>query len=895
MGKSSRLLGRGLNISIYLAALALLPLLGLFVLTGKTVASNANVVKQAEHIDREAVQLVELAVMRSDLIDERHWAGVEQSLVDLGVSAAFVGSITGIDIASYRTDAVSMVDSQAKRLTIDGLEADIAIARSGTSDDLNFVVSRYDKLEDALQERSSDDFDSIFMTAGEIRSADELVRTLRVLEQATIARQALGAQAVAFSQARFDAAADPVAETIVLDRALASYQNAIDELDRIVAEGSEVDNALEAIVTSPDSQTYFGHMRAQVRQSLVEGVRQDQSIEAALSDIETLSEVLQSSRGAAAIHIALVDAAGRDVAAASRQLVASSEVDTRSAMLVASLVAVAALLMTLLMARLVAQPLSRLAERAQLIRDGEPASGARLEGPAEVRKAGLALNEAAANIKLVEEQANALATGEIHHPSLTRAAAGDLGSSLQAAVQTLRDSIRQRDSLGVDLQFQAAHDGLTELPNRTHSVEYLTKMLSRPAKSGSLAVFFIDLDRFKTINDRHGHLAGDMVLTTVAQRLIASVRPDDHVGRFGGDEFVVVADSVDSDKHARELAERILESLCEPVDLGNAMVRIDASIGIAMATDGDETADELLRDADLAVYEAKRRGRSTIEFCNEELLAAMLARAELDTELRQAIEHDELTLLYQPVVETETKKICGVEALVRWNHPVRGWVMPDEFVPIAEMSELIIELDRWVVKTAIGQIETWTDNDLMKDITVAVNVSSRTLSSEDFIHHVRDVLIPNRSGAERLIVELTEGAILKDPAQAAHTLQQLRSIGVQSAIDDFGTGYTSLAVLRTLPIDILKIDRSFTQDETAESLLRLIIDTGHLLGARVIAEGIETLAQADHLTALGADELQGFYYSKPVTIDELGADLLVDLWPAESAMASDELFDQTVR
>jgi diguanylate cyclase (GGDEF)-like protein len=381
-------------------------------------------------------------------------------------------------------------------------------------------------------------------------------------------------------------------------------------------------------------------------------------------------------------------------------------------------------------------------------------------------------------------------------------------------------------------------------------------------------VLFIDLDMFKDVNDQHGHHAGDTVLTTVAQRLVNSVREGDHVGRLGGDEFVVVAEPVDGVGETVELAQRILETLAEPIDLPHLRVTIGASIGIALADGADLTADELLRDADLAVYRAKAVGRGGIVICDEDLRNELAEAADLSLAIRSAIENDELVMYYQPIVDTRTNQLYALEALVRWQRPGHDVLIPpDRFVAFAERSNLIIDLDRWVIDSVARQVASWNGDPSRADVLVAINVSRRHLADDHFVDHVLKPLAVHGVDPRRMIIEVTESALLDDLANAAAKLQRLRDEGLLISIDDFGTGYTSLAHLRSLPVDILKIDRSFTVNAATDaheaSIVKLIIDTGHLLGATITAEGIETLLEADVLTGLGSDNLQGFYFARP--------------------------------
>ena len=522
--------------------------------------------------------------------------------------------------------------------------------------------------------------------------------------------------------------------------------------------------------------------------------------------------------------------------------------------------------------RAIAGPIRDLAEAARRLRDGQQADrGTAHRGPTEVQEASQAIDEAAAQLALAEQQALALAEGDLDHQSLSEHGTGALGASLQTAVQTLASSLHEREELRERMTYQATHDGLTHLSNRNASLDQIEAGLARAdATSGRIAVLFIDLDGFKNVNDQFGHRAGDFVLREIAQRLEMSVRTTDHVGRLGGDEFLVIAEPVDDEDDARWLAGRIFDSVVSPIRYDDVEVTIGACIGIALSERGAVDPTLLLHDADLAVYRAKELGRNRIEVCDDELRAIMSDRADIEHALRLAIDNDELDLWYQPVV-TERSGFgpAGYEALVRWQRPGHGMVRPDAFIPIAERTDLILAVDRWVVRRVIQQISDWDRRRDIEPVPISLNISGRHLASPDFVATIIGPMIEARVAPERLIVEVTESALLDDIETAAAKLERLREYGIRVAIDDFGTGFTSLAHLRNLPIDILKIDRSFTNDVEATSLVQLIIESGHLLGASVTAEGIETQAQADRILAMGADSLQGYLYGRPKPAHEL--------------------------
>ena len=496
-------------------------------------------------------------------------------------------------------------------------------------------------------------------------------------------------------------------------------------------------------------------------------------------------------------------------------------------------------------------------------------------GPSEVRAALAAIRTSSLHLDLVTRQARALSRGDLDDASLDETAPGGLGTAVHDAVGTLRTALTQQEEFRRRLAHEAAHDGLTNLPNRNASMAQLTRSLARTQRADAqLAVLFVDLDRFKEVNDQNGHGAGDHVLRTVAQRLVANVREGDHVGRLGGDEFVVVAEPVDDIEDAVELAERLVDALSEPIDIGPARVNVGASVGVAMSQSAPLDADEMLRDADLAVYRAKELGRGGVFVCDEALRQEMLESADLSSAIARAIEDDEFLMHYQAIVDSSTKELRALEALVRWQRPgEERLVPPDQFITFAERTGLVVDIDRWVIETVIRQVAAWHSEGRFLGVPVAINVSGQHVNHHDVVGNVLEPLARHGVDPTSIVVEITESALLEDLVTAAGKLEQLRAAGVLIAIDDFGTGYTSLAHLRSLPVDILKIDRSFTMNaaktDREASIVKLIIDTGHLLGASITAEGVETLVEVDELTRLGSDKLQGYFFARPVPAAEL--------------------------
>jgi diguanylate cyclase (GGDEF)-like protein len=424
--------------------------------------------------------------------------------------------------------------------------------------------------------------------------------------------------------------------------------------------------------------------------------------------------------------------------------------------------------------------------------------------------------------------------------------------------------VTERKLLEQHLSKQARHDPLTGLANRTAVIERL-RSLSREGTDDPAAVLFIDLDRFKLINDSHGHRVGDKLLLALAEQLTAAVRPGDLVGRFGGDEFVVVAAGVSEQSQAEELAQRVQRAMATPLVVDGRELFVSGSIGIAMAGTAED-AETLLRNADTAMYRAKEHGRSCYAVYDGEMRVAALRRLELENGLHRALERDELVLHYQPVVGVEDRYSRGVEALLRWRHPQRGLVSPCEFIPVAEETGLIVPIGTWVLREATMWAAT-TAVRIGAPVRVSVNVSPKQLNQPDFLETVDAALLASGLPPALLCLEVTETMLVQDAHTAATIFRALRLRGVRVSIDDFGTGYSSMSYLQQFAVDELKLDRSFISslaaDETTGTIVGSLIGMAHAIGVEVTAEGVEDEDQLAFLRAVGCERAQGFLFAKP--------------------------------
>jgi diguanylate cyclase (GGDEF)-like protein/PAS domain S-box-containing protein len=440
--------------------------------------------------------------------------------------------------------------------------------------------------------------------------------------------------------------------------------------------------------------------------------------------------------------------------------------------------------------------------------------------------------------------------------------------------------ITNRKTAERQLHHDAFHDVLTGLPNRALFMDHLNLAIARAQRREDhmFAVLYLDLDRFKVINDSLGHMIGDQLLVESARRLEGCLRPGDTVARLGGDEFTILVEDIKDESEAIYVAERIERELARPFNLSGREVFTTLSIGIAPSSTGYERAEDILRDADTAMYRAKSLGKARHEIFDKAMHARAINLLQLETDLRKAIERQEFFIQYQPIVDLDTFSLRGFEALVRWRHPERGFISPIDFIPVAEETGMIIQIGEWVLREACRQIQRWqvifpSDPPLF----ISVNLSGKQFTQEDLIHEVSYILNETKIDPRSLKLEITESMVMENVEAATELLKQLRGLGVQLSIDDFGTGYSSLSYLHRFPIDTLKIDRSFVtqmseNNENAE-IVRTIVMLAQNLGMDVVAEGVETNEQLALLRKLGCENGQGYFFSRPV--DVAGAEKII--------------------
>jgi diguanylate cyclase (GGDEF)-like protein len=483
------------------------------------------------------------------------------------------------------------------------------------------------------------------------------------------------------------------------------------------------------------------------------------------------------------------------------------------------------------------------------------------------------------------------ASGITHGVAPVRLAGGSALSLLLGMLMFVLGTGRERARVQLaqrtsQLHHQALHDPLTGLPNRALVTDRIEQMLARDRRlDAEGALLFLDIDDFKNVNDTLGHGAGDRLLNAVTARLAGTLRDADTIGRMGGDEFVVLLDGSSLDVAPQLVAQRLLDVMRQPFELDDASMPLTVNLSIGIATGDRNTAEELLRDADIALYQAKAAGKNRYETFDPDMQTDISRRMDLEFDLRSALTSNQYHLVYQPIYDLADLTVVGVEALLRWDHPTRGLVSPDEFIPILEQTGQIREVGRWVLQEACQQMATWHARGDTLD--VSVNVSGRQLDDDSIVDDVREALQASGLSPACLIIEITETALMHNVEATAARLRAIKALGsVRVAVDDFGTGYSSLAYLRQFPVDCLKIDRVFTGAVTTSPESRALIDTlvqlGKDLGLSTLAEGVETTAEMDILRTANVRQAQGFLMARPLRPDAVEAQFLA---PARHAKA----------
>jgi diguanylate cyclase (GGDEF)-like protein len=864
------------GVTTRLIALVMLPVTAMCVFAGSVIVAHRSAAAQAVGIERGVAGLGNLLAVRDALHTLQSAAAFDVRYTELGITReaaiTFIGFDWASQIAPARLEAntaiaalgaaspVSAADFNALTTSIDGSLIAPAAALAQFSHDISLtgaaMTSTLDRLEAAAHRAP-------------------LIAALKSLRAVSALADSATPQAIDLSAVWYPSPVEAPQTSSALVRFAAESADYASAEAQLRALGvTSVVAHLDQIEADPQVQAF----ERSVDNALI---AQPISAAPAVLDPAVVAGTFRGYVARDTLLDDLVQTAATAVRDEARRLAASEEASLLLWAVGSSVIALASIATALWLARSISRPLKDLATYAHEVNEGnldaEP-SLRRSHGPRETQLAFATFTDLVANLQLLDAKTNALAHCDFHDPVLREPLPGRLGRSLESSVALLSGSIVERDQLQTRLAHQATHDSLTGLGNRPAAISAIEAAMHRTARTGAtVAVLFVDLNDFKSVNDSHGHRVGDEVLCQIATRLSAELRRGDFVARLGGDEFVVIADDIDNVAEATDLARRIVDTVNRPIEFDGLHIRIGAAVGVAMTLDGPEESLRLLARADAAMYRAKSHERSAIEIFDADLQQEMIEREDVESALSLALADSTgggLELHYQPVLDAGSGALVGVEALVRWARPGHGLLQPDSFIPIAEATALIIDLDCWVLNAATSQLVAWSAVDELADMPVAVNISGRHLLSRRLPEHIRQALDRSGIAASRLSIEITETVLLSDLVSAGAELDAVRALGVKVAIDDFGTGYTSLAHLQQLPIDTLKIDRSFVSQlsgRRGNSLVRMVIDLGHAIEVTVVAEGVETEAELAVLRAIGADCVQGRLLCGPLKPADLSS------------------------
>lgn len=854
-----------------LVALAMIPLLSFGALSVDAVRDRHELASCSEMVAAEVDRLLALVQLRFALNAERAaQLGIVQGRA-LGVSSAALRIVLGTDIEARAASAAADVDRLRVRLdSLPGAEAAfapvMALRAGGVEVSAATAGAAYDRAESLVRAEALAAMESVRSSAHGLPGAGGLQRSVAALQSAFAASEA----AVKESGELFDTFTTTGAEQDQSRLELARYAaTRTQSLAELISLAGDTTALAEQAVALADPATFEAYER-QVDAMLAPDGLQRFGAEDHLQRGLQLAPAIRDGYARADVYLTLVSTAADAVVTLARDLEAEATAASQRTLEVLGSVALLCVVGTALAARSIRRPLAQLEDRAREALEGTMAvAPLRQSGPREIRTVIDATNQLIENLAVVERQAAALAAGDLDDEALGRQVSGPLGHALHETFSRLADSLQAQATLQRRLSHDATHDALTGIPNRAAAMDAVPAALHRAQRSGGqVALLFIDLDGFKQVNDLYGHSVGDEVLRRTVQRMQQVGRGGDLLARLGGDEFLLVAEPIGDIAEAVAIAERLIAVAAEPIDTDGYTVAIGASVGVSLGS-RPEDLESLVANADLAVYQAKAAGKGRVEVYDQALRRELKERTAIESDLRSAIAGDELELHYQPVLDTTRGRVVSVEALLRWDRPGHGPMSPALFIPIVESSNLIIDLDRWVLGRAFRQWREWQADPVLGGLSVAVNVSARHLLANSFAATVRGLLADTAMDPTKVIIELTETALLADLAGASTALNELRQLGVQVAVDDFGTGHTSFAYLRNLPVDTVKIDRSYISNlddptSTDARLAHAMTTMATMLGLRVVAEGIETATQLAALGPLGCHLAQGYLISRPL-------------------------------
>ncbi len=871
-----------------LFALSFVPFIAVGLLVGGAIGDSNRFGRDAAAARWESEQLRAAIDLHVASIDERIATESVAAGMALGLSATQVRDVLGFDAYAQMRSARERVDAQRARSTIPAVDFEEIDALRRRFDDpdpaqrpaIAEVRAVYDRIHDLRSTDYRRRLSRLIATDTDALADSTSRQLLLCLERLTTAYtggtwqlEFVGAMLVPGSMPTAEARRRLIEWTKLYEESIGHLEETLDGPVREVWTttaglrapstpfGVAVDEAVAAEPSAPFSPpgTAFGPI-----------IR---------SGIERADALYQ-----------MIDVVGDELLAAIDAAVAENEREVQRELGVVATVVAATMLLSFVTARSVVHPLLRLARRARGLRDGE-IDGDPLTptGPREVRVVTEAFNEAVANLQTVQAVTAALALGDTEAAGAS-AVPGGIGRTLRGAIDRLTQSMRRRDELEATLHEQAHRDALTGLHNRWGVEALLDERAAR--RAAPVGVLFVDLLGFRGINENWGHRTGDLVLQAVAERFVAAAGEGGELARYSGDQWVVVAADADLER-IFALADRINASLGEPVVVAGRRYLISCVTGIAVS-EPDERARTTIRNADLALAEARRSGPGARCVYDVSLREALRNRRVVEAQLAEALRNAAIDVHYQPVVDAATGALRGVEALARWRDATGRLHPPSEFVPIAEESDLIVELDRFVLRRAAETCAAWRRASGFEELHVAVNVSARHITAPHFVEHITDVLDLTRLDPCALVLEITESVLLTDLQQVCERMSRLRSLGVRVAIDDFGTGFTSVGQLRLLPIDVLKIDRSFIGDDAGpndRAIVPLVAQVGRALQLEVVAEGVETEHQRTLVVDAGCDLVQGYLTGRPMTATRFAETFGIRVAAEEGVAASGRAAD----
>jgi diguanylate cyclase (GGDEF)-like protein len=868
-----------------LLVLVLVPLLGLLLFAASAVALRSDANDQAGEIRHDVDRIARLAEVRSTLFQERVPSDSATTLRRLGISLSNANFLFKTSVEEQLTTTRRATDDAVTALNEPAVVsmADVAAVRALADHPTESFSpgESFQPIEQRLDGAIGTTLAHAQTRLPLVPGVSEVGEALRASQRSIEIIDATLTQMTALAKTYLQPGTD-ASTTWTIATARAENSVAQGELERVgMAEIADAWRDVRDSETARRFRETFDRMARGDVDRIADGAVALERMNATTTNALAYEDML----------FGLMDTTIEAGRRASADVAEDAATDLRQSLLLPVPLVLIALGVSLMVARSISRPMSRLADHAARIGSGDlTVEPLRPQGPRELAVAFDAVNDLVANLKLLDAKSQALADLDFDAPVLAEPLPGRLGQVLERSLTVVSGSIDERDKLQDRLLQQASQDVLTGVLNRAAAADDLEQALLRSRRlSEGVAVLHLDLDDFKRVNDSHGQAAGDGVLVETARRLRRVTGGEALIARLGGDEFLVVVEGVTDPGEVDDLAHRLRAALGQPVPGVLTTGGIGVSIGIAFAWDGSDAASDVLAWAEMAVHRAKQRAAGSIEIYDEGLQQKLRELAEIEDALTAALPRDELFLQYQPVIDLATGRMSSVEALVRWQRPDVGMQPPDSFIPVAERSDLIVSLDNWVMKRAARQMNEWADRTDLTDIQVAINVSGRHLLSQTLYDHVVELLDTTGIAPRRLVVEITETVLVNDLVAAAAQLEAVRGLGVRIALDDFGTGYTSITHLRQLPIDIIKIDRSFVQrlgNERDRTLLAMITDLGHHLGLTITAEGVETAEQYELLRAMGCDRAQGYHMSRPLAPDALATWALHQAGTPERAIAN---------